>query len=330
MKHFGFDSVHKKKQQKFFTFMILPDSGGGRIRTVKLPCWVLYGALAAVIGTTAAISTLSILNGYSQYHLERTLAEKEEILEEKTETEIEKKRIESSYNVQQDGFDKQLEHYKEQVTDLESRLIEMEQLAAQSYEKMNLPGSPVSYVPDESFMGGVYLPAAAETPAEQLDCLIRAVESEMDSAEAFLNQYAADAERFTAFQRALPSIWPVIGTVTSEQGGRSDPINGSAADHTGIDIKVPIGTPVQATADGTVTAAGVSSGYGNLVVIDHGYGYKTYYAHNSELLASVGDRVRRGDVIAHSGNSGRTTGPHVHYEVRYQGGIENPRNYLDQ
>jgi len=127
---------------------------------------------------------------------------------------------------------------------------------------------------------------------------------------------------------AQPSLWPVHGILRSSFGGRSDPFSGEGAFHTGIDLAVPVGTPVRATADGVVSTAGWSGEYGKLVVLDHGNGLETYYAHLSQFMVVAGQEVHRGEVIALSGCSGRATGPHMHYEVRLHGTPVNPYRYL--
>ena len=126
----------------------------------------------------------------------------------------------------------------------------------------------------------------------------------------------------------LPSLWPVNGLLSSSFGGRSDPFSGEGAFHTGIDLVATSGTPVHATADGVVTSAGWGGAYGKLVVIDHGNGLETYYAHLSQLLIIPGQEVRSGQVIALSGGTGRATGPHMHYEVRLHGTPVNPYKYM--
>lgn len=125
-----------------------------------------------------------------------------------------------------------------------------------------------------------------------------------------------------------PSIWPALGTVSSEFGTRRHPITGTVQLHAGIDIAAPTGTPVHATANGSVVFAGERGGYGLAVVIDHGYGIQTLYAHNSRLLVKAGDVVERGQPIALVGSTGLSTGPHVHYEVHVNGEPVNPRAYL--
>jgi murein DD-endopeptidase MepM/ murein hydrolase activator NlpD len=125
-----------------------------------------------------------------------------------------------------------------------------------------------------------------------------------------------------------PSLWPVIGVVRSSFGGRSDPFSGEGAFHTGIDLDAPSGTPVHATADGVVEKASWSRTYGKLVIVNHGNGLETYYAHLSRFNVLPGQEVRRGEIVAVSGRTGHATGPHVHYEVRLSGTPVNPYRYL--
>jgi len=127
---------------------------------------------------------------------------------------------------------------------------------------------------------------------------------------------------------ATPRGWPVNGRVTSEFGPRENPKDGTPEFHSGIDISAPKDSKVSVTADGIVSFAGWSKGSGNLVVVEHGFGYSTFYAHNSSLLVSVGQKVKRGDHISYSGSTGDSTGPHVHYEVRHNGKAVNPREFI--
>ncbi|MCE5312130.1 MAG: M23 family metallopeptidase [Nitrospiraceae bacterium] len=128
---------------------------------------------------------------------------------------------------------------------------------------------------------------------------------------------------------ATPKGWPVEGTVTSEYGKRSSPTQGDSVQehHSGLDISAPSGTRVKATADGVVTFSGYNAGNGNLVVIEHGLGYTTFYAHNSANRVSVGQTVKRGQLIALVGSTGNSTGPHLHYEVWRNKSHQNPRLY---
>ncbi len=125
-----------------------------------------------------------------------------------------------------------------------------------------------------------------------------------------------------------PSLWPVEGPITSSFGERQDPFNGEGAFHRGIDISAELGQPVRAPADGTVLMAGPASGYGREVLIDHGHGIHTVYGHLSGFAVTAGQDVRRGDIIGFVGSEGRSTGPHLHYEVRIHETPVNPHKYM--
>jgi len=127
----------------------------------------------------------------------------------------------------------------------------------------------------------------------------------------------------------IPSIWPVIGLLESGVGGRRNPFGGRGYEyHEGQDIDAAYGTPVQAAAGGTVTIAGRQRGYGNVVYVDHGAGLSTRYGHLSQINVAVGQTVTRGQTLGLVGSTGRSTGPHLHYEVRINNQVMNPRNYL--
>lgn len=130
---------------------------------------------------------------------------------------------------------------------------------------------------------------------------------------------------------SIPSARPVPEkqiSFTSGYGVRSDPFRGNVAMHAGIDLAGPVGTPIYATADGMVNRAEWANGYGNLVELNHGRGIQTRYGHLSQILVKDGQRVKRGDLIARMGSTGRSTGSHLHYEVRLDGRAVNPVPYL--
>jgi len=127
---------------------------------------------------------------------------------------------------------------------------------------------------------------------------------------------------------AAPSLWPVEGIVTGSFGERIDPFNGEGAFHTGVDISTPFGTPIIAPADGRVRAATYITGYGRTIILDHGHGITTLFGHMSGYAAAEGETVHRGDVVGYVGSSGRSTGAHLHYEVRIQDTPVNPHKYL--
>jgi murein DD-endopeptidase MepM/ murein hydrolase activator NlpD len=128
---------------------------------------------------------------------------------------------------------------------------------------------------------------------------------------------------------ATPKGFPVEGGISSHFGNRENPRNGENQFHTGIDISSAPGTSVKATADGIVSFAGWNGGSGNLVVLEHGHGYSTFYAHNRMIIIKVGQKVKRGEVIIYVGSTGYSTGPHVHYEIWKDGRPVDPVKFIN-
>lgn len=178
-------------------------------------------------------------------------------------------------------------------------------------------------IPSDIRLMGIGGPAPA-TPLPQADELVRRV--------AFNEQSLAEIDRALSRQqdklRCLPSIWPVQGHVMSVFGFRTDPFTGGREFHQGLDIAAPAGTPIVAPADGEVVSAGWQSGLGRCVEVDHGHGIRTVYGHCRTLKVNDGQLVRRGQVIATVGATGRATGTHLHYGVKVNGSWVNPRNYI--
>jgi murein DD-endopeptidase MepM/ murein hydrolase activator NlpD len=129
---------------------------------------------------------------------------------------------------------------------------------------------------------------------------------------------------------STPTGWPVLGEISSDFGFRRHPVSRVVASHTGVDIRTPMGSAVNATASGIVSFSGWTNGSGYIVVLEHGHGFSTAYAHNKENLVNVGQKVKKGERIALSGSSGVSTGPHVHYEVWQDDKQVNPASFLKE
>jgi murein DD-endopeptidase MepM/ murein hydrolase activator NlpD len=263
----------------------------------------------------------------------------------------------SSLEATQDHTDGAVGDLQSRIDDLESRIQSVDELARELRDLLGLP-------PSESGMGGPAPVPEDADPWQVLRADIVALEqwagglvfdldevnteiqlriARLEEAEAMARQEEAEAQEEAVVPSAasvsesievydtMPMGWPVEGPITSRFGTRNSPFageNGAAEMHTGIDISARSGTPVTATGGGTVQIAGNNGGYGLLVVIDHGRGFTSWYGHNSVLLVSPGQRVNAGDVIAEVGSTGRSTGPHVHYEVREYGAALDPLPYM--
>jgi len=163
---------------------------------------------------------------------------------------------------------------------------------------------------------------------DELDERAASLEAAVNEEERSLTELRAYLDDRISVLRASPSVWPVRGWVTSHFGWRDSPHGGGTKRHAGLDVAAPIGTPIVAAADGHVIFAAYNKAYGNVMVVDHGYGLTSKYAHCSKFVAQPGDRVKRGELIARVGNTGRSTGPHLHFEVREDGVPTNPLKFL--
>lgn len=152
----------------------------------------------------------------------------------------------------------------------------------------------------------------------------------LEGLESRLNIVSRTVDRRNALAAATPSIWPAQGWLSSTMGHRVDPVTGGDDFHSGLDIAGDRGQPVYATAAGKVVHSGWATGYGNLITINHGFGLETRYGHLLDYKVKVGQQVGRGDIIGHVGNTGRSTGYHLHYEVLANGKLLNPLQLLSQ
>ncbi len=152
----------------------------------------------------------------------------------------------------------------------------------------------------------------------------------LEGLESRLSVVSSAVDRRNALANATPSIWPAKGWLTSTMGSRQDPIKGGEDFHKGLDIAGDKGQPVYATAAGTVGEADWSGAYGNLIVINHGFGLESRYGHLLNFTVKRGDTVKRGELIGHIGATGRATGYHLHYEVHANGKLLNPLQLLTQ
>lgn len=182
-------------------------------------------------------------------------------------------------------------------------------------QALEAAGLPVDSELDKNDVGGPLVPL---DPSLVFDSKVK----ELDEALDALDQVKKEA-------RKLPLANPAPGhPVTSPFGVRTDPMLGTAALHTGMDFRAPIGMPAKVTAAGVVTRAGWAGGYGRMVEVDHGNGFATRYGHLSEIDVAVGQKLAAGEVIGRTGSSGRSTGPHLHYEVRHNGEALDPLRFL--
>lgn len=293
-------------RQRFFTVMVVPDRDSttrrfrvGR-RSVYIACSVL-GAVALTL-TGFGIHYVGLVN-----HAETNRLLREENSQLRAQLQLVQEKVAHIGET----LDR-VERFDQKLRSLTSLTDSSRGLAIGPLDSPARPGSDRDTADEEGELG------------ERLDALVdEAIRSERSLAD--LQRYFEDQKSLLA---STPSVWPARGWVTSDFGGRLDPYTAHRRMHQGIDIANRHGSPVVATADGVVVFAGTEGAYGKVLVLDHGYGVKTRYGHLAEFMAKVGEKVKRGQAIAEMGNTGRSTGPHLHYEVRVNGIPENPRKFI--
>ncbi|MCG8460592.1 MAG: M23 family metallopeptidase [Holophagales bacterium] len=176
----------------------------------------------------------------------------------------------------------------------------------------------------EPGIGGMEPPGDSALPSDDLE----AIQAQLEGLVADMEIVEESLGQRRAMLSSMPTVAPVKGIFTSAYGMRKDPFTGRRAMHHGIDISAPFGREVVAPGDGMVIKAGRAAGYGNVVYLSHGFGVTTRFGHLSKVSVEVGQKVERGDVLGKVGNTGRSTGIHLHYEVRVNGKAENPLGYI--
>lgn len=297
-------------QEKHYTLLVVPDVPGNvkRLKLSQRVLKVLMGAgLAAVIIFIAmgVVSFVSIQRLSELHRLQReNQGQREQLL----------------------VFSSKIDDLKQTLDRVNEFDAKLRVITSAGDRPAALPGAGGPTSEDQIGLSGSGTDGSflMEKMQRDLDELSLAARNEERSIQE-LSSFFQDQRSLLA---ATPSIWPTRGWVTSNFGSRTSPFTGEPAVHEGLDIATGIGTWVKSSADGIVTFAGVKGGYGKIVVIDHGYGLSSRYGHLSEVHVAPGQRVRRGDRVGNVGNTGRSTGPHLHYEVRVNNLPVNPRRYF--
>jgi murein DD-endopeptidase MepM/ murein hydrolase activator NlpD len=224
----------------------------------------------------------------------------------------------------------------ERVTQLEGELTRLRDLdqrlrAVAGLGKEEAQGSALAQGGAETLSHGALLDAVRQRTGRLVDWVNRDLDTlgkEVTSRERSFRELKKFLEDKRSVLASTPTIWPLKGLVTAGYGYRRSPFTGQREMHEGLDIAAPSGTPIQVTADGIVSFVGPLAAFGNVVFVNHGHGFTTFYAHVSTSRVKEGQQIRRGDIIAYVGMTGRTTGPHVHYEVQVNGTTVNPIKYV--
>jgi murein DD-endopeptidase MepM/ murein hydrolase activator NlpD len=288
---------------EFYTLIVVPHAKA-RFRkvqvSVKLMKWV-GGGLA-----TLSMAVLGIL-----FHYSRIAVEVHELRRLRTEnSQLKQKTLE----------------YEQSAGKLQNKLDQLQGMVM----KLGVMAGLEQSLPDQN-VGGVGGPHLTPTAGTDTPPALGSL-ANMDHELTSLTQRSAQLTEFykdqTTMLASTPSIWPVRGYLSAGFGNRADPFTGQRDFHSGIDVSTPIGTRVQAPAEGVVVSCGDKGAYGLTVIVDHGFGVVTRYGHLSGFNVKPGQRIRRGEVIGFVGNTGRSTGPHLHYEVWVRDQAQNPIHYI--
>jgi murein DD-endopeptidase MepM/ murein hydrolase activator NlpD len=326
---------------KSYTILLVPDRDA-KVKKIRLEHRMLVR-----VGVCAALVVLALVGALAHYFsVVGKVAENELIRAENLELQNRWREAEQKFAHINDELDrvKRLNANLRHITSLNDpdRKLSIPQ-SEQGQTAPEFVGGGIATEPAASGMGPIgkagggegrmiadgdakALPNSDNDPdlLKSLDNLDKKVKAQEQEARA-LKSYFEDQQALLA---SAPSIWPVRGWVTSDFSVRLDPYTGERVMHEGIDVAAAVGTPVRAPSDGTVVFSGLEGGYGHVLVIDHGYGLKTRYGHLSRIDVKVGEKVKRGQFVAAVGNTGRSTGPHLHYEVRVNGVADNPRKFI--
>lgn len=286
--------------QDFYTLIVVPHA---KARFRKFQVQVRFVKWVAAVGGAIALVGAGMLVHYTRIAYEvselRKLRAENRILSAKTQ------------------------EYEQNAGRLQAKVAQLQNLVTKLGVMAGLEQPPLDG-PAQAGVGGV---SAMETSVPTHPSL-----QTMDRNLNVLTEKSTKLEAFYRDQRVLlastPSIWPVRGYLSAGFGQRLDPFTGRKDFHPGIDVSSPNGTRVVAPADGLVVSVGRQGGYGNAIVVDHGYGVVTRYGHLSGFNVKAGQRVRRGEVLGFVGSTGRSTGPHLHYEVWVRDQAQNPIHYI--
>lgn len=308
----------KKFLTRPFTFLVVPPRGA-KAKAVKAPCWLLVMSCLMVVIMIAATV-------FGVFWIKKVRSERAELRHLR---QVNKNQQQELLAIRKEALDAQT--YLQEVKGLDSKVRKMTGLGGNRGDNSSRSGERDSSRRMRlNLLGSLF----KEHQQEDLEPGIVAEEviaAKREAAEVCQNmeQLEQDLETHFKYLAALPDHWPVRGEVTSNFGNRRSPFGGGRIEfHDGLDLAANYGEAVTAAGDGVVTFIGYRPGYGRTVVISHGYGYRSSYCHLSGYQVQEGDRVKKGQKIALTGSSGRSTGPHLHFMVEKDGILVDPLQVL--
>jgi murein DD-endopeptidase MepM/ murein hydrolase activator NlpD len=306
------------KEDSRLCIVVIPKTQ--KVKRIIIPDWFpkFIVALTVVIGisiafhynkVTAFTNDLQVENmdkNHAKYELEKEIQSLEKISKTKDRTIL---------ALESNAIDTQ-----EKIDEVDNIFLDLEKLQKQLEKKAGIStASRANGISRPNDLGNL-----------ESDESLEALKEILDEKESELENFIVEIDNRFKYLETVPNLWPTQGRLTSKYGNRKNPFGRGIKFHKGIDIASSYGTSIKSAASGTVTYSGTRSGYGRVVMIKHSSEYETLYAHNSKNLVKVGDKVKKGQVIAKMGSSGRSTGSHLHFEIHKNGNVINPLKVLNK
>lgn len=322
----------KVKKTEKFTVMIIPDAHS-EVKSFKFPRWIVYGTASFLVISLMVFGYFAFT--YGDYKI--TKSENYRL-----------KQVNNSQAVELAELEKEtLQALKklQDISEMDTKIREMvglqekvdNSIVSRSQGGVGLTTRNISVfsgtssyeLTNDTNMNNWKATGSGDSSVDAIRKRLNQINYLIEEQEAALEELEDDVVKRLDYLEAIPNQWPIKGRITSKFGWRKNPFNGRAMEfHEGLDIAASYGSAVRAAGEGKVTFAGWKPAYGYTVVINHGYGYISQYAHNSKLAVKIGQRVKSGEIIARVGSTGRSTGPHVDYRISYKGKWIDPLTIL--
>ena len=315
------------------TLLMVPNNSG-QIRQVTYPAWLPKFLFLGLAGT------IILLVASTAYLSDKLQDTRQALIQEKISV--------AQLQIDNENYLEEVAYLKDQFLSIDDRLAMLTELEGKVLHMVGLESDELEEGVPADKPGN--LPTSNEPFAQQTILVSRSTDFRgplsttdhvtidmsylqdlIEYQTVAMTQLVTDVENQLEYLDAQPNLWPATGRITSRYGYRTSPTNRSRTEfHQGIDIADVSGTSIVAAGSGIVTYSGYNGGYGRMIIISHGYGYTSVYAHNNQNLVEVGDRVKKGDVIGTMGRTGRATGPHLHFEIRIHGNAIDPLEIVQE
>jgi len=316
-------TVHiKNKKKKTFSLLIIPHSK--KVCKLNMASWIPKFLLSFIV-------TILLVSGYLGYNLYRSHNLLEQEYSQKYDELCELEKLNSQQKLEIDSLrsiSEEIHEKLETIDNLQGIVKNLVGLEDEPEKSTEITVQSISSLPSR---GGPGLRRGSLINMNETGLGINIVEltTLLDQSSEDLNSLIDDVEVKLKYLDAKPNLMPTTGRITSGFGYRKNPFGRGREFHNGLDIANNSGTKIKAAGSGVVTFSGYNSSYGRYVIISHGYGYQSVYGHNRKILVKVGDKVEKGQVICEMGSTGRSTGPHLHFEIRLNGNLIDPMKVID-